>query len=123
MSMRIDSTFPNHVARAYGLKLVRPEANLADGSPARTSQVTARPSSATPTGDVSLKMPIAPVSPVEVSEKIHQLIAGRVGGPLDFSASRQAISAQGALPMYTRSADQIEAATAIHLGRQLDVKA
>jgi hypothetical protein len=89
--MRIGPSLPLHVRRAYGMP-----------SPPTPAQ-SVRPASATPT---------------------HPLAAAKVAGPVDFDApaDRPAAAADtGALQLYRRVADRIEAAVGVELGRRLDV--
>lgn len=54
---------------------------------------------------------------------IDKLIAGQVNQSVDFDiASTPANPAGNALPLYTRAADKIEAATGVLLGRSLDIR-
>jgi hypothetical protein len=68
-----------------------------------------------------------------IPEQIEQLIAGQVDSPVsrgegfDEPASRRpanaaAAGASGAYAMYTRSADRVEVATSVALGRSLDAR-
>lgn len=126
MPMRIDSSFPTHVARAYGLKLVRPAESAAKPSPAQPTKPTAPMMPTKSASPVTSTMSIGPApatKPAQPMEKVSQLLAGKVAGPVDFSAGPRAASGSDAMQLYTRSADRIEAATAVQIGRQLDVKA
>lgn len=70
-----------------------------------------------------------------IPEQIEQLIAGQVDSPVSRGegfdepaasrgpASAASGSARGAYAMYTRSADRVEVATSVALGRSLDARA
>ncbi len=95
--MRIPPTnfqLPMHIARAYGVRAASPIA-----PPNASQQIAAGQS--------------------------NPLVAGNVARAVNFDASPSATSsAAGQLPvfqMYTRAADRIEAATAIQIGRAIDV--
>jgi hypothetical protein len=103
--MRIDTSVPMHVARAYGLKLMRP------------------PVEAKAPAGVEGAAPATPVAKVEAAPKVSQLVAGQVAGPVDFNAAPKPVGAAEVLQLYTRSADRVEAAVAVQIGRQIDLKA
>lgn len=103
--MRIDGSFPTHVARAYGL------------APATKAQ---------PTHKLSLSSQVNAASQArnaQPSANVNQLIAATVSQPIDFNntATPGIVPVNEALPLYTRAADRIEAATGVQVGRQLDV--
>lgn len=103
--MRIDGSFPTHVARAYGL------------SPATKAQ---------PSHKLSLSSQVGAASPTpgaQPSANISTLIAAKVSQPIDFNntATPGIVPVNEALPLYTRAADRIEAATGVKLGHELDV--
>lgn len=96
-------TNPYHIARAYG---------VAPGS---------RAGSGTPVG------PVAPSAPAEAHrdvrpEGVRRLVAGAVPGGVQFDAGGAAQPSAGALPMYRHPADKNAAATAVNVGRSLDVR-
>lgn len=116
--MRIDGAIPPHVARAYGI------------SPTRSA--------------VPAPAPAAPATPARLvdarvtNERIQMLVAGRVPGGVHFDgaadqtaasgAAAQArtagvpTSAPGAMALYTRAADRVEAALGVALGRTVDIR-
>lgn len=104
--MRIDgssnSFTPSHVARAYGVSQPR-----AIAAPASTE-------------------PLASIGPTAAAAKLptnaQSLIAARVSGPVQFDGVSVPSSNPAALNLYTRAADKIEAATAVQIGRTIDVK-
>ena len=106
--MRIDGTnsfngpIAPHIARAYGLPATRPTMSI---GPAQPASPTAQ------SGSID-KLP----SPAQA------LVAGRVDGPIEFDGVSVPRSNPSALSLYTRAADRIEAATAVHIGRTIDVK-
>lgn len=101
----------------------------------------ARPSQ-TPTPQAQIvKPPVALNARAPATPAIEQLVAGQVDSPVargegfdEPGFSRQAarpavagpvgrpVTANGAYPMYTRSADRIEAATSVAVGRSLDTR-
>ena len=100
--MRIDavsnfiSPITPYVARAYGLPQARP-AVAVEPMPAATAT----------------KLP----------DNAQMLVAGRVSGPVEFDGVSVPRSHPAALSLYSRAADRIEAATAVHIGRTIDIKA
>ena len=105
--IEIRPSIPFHVAQAYGVKPTRPATPTAPAAPTAPTKPVA---------------PSAPTQPTAGSEKIQQLVSGRVPGPVDFYSASTPTSPAGAYQLYTRAADRIEAATGIRLGSQLDVK-
>jgi len=104
--MRIGSSIPFHIARAYGIQ-----------PPGRS-------------GPVQPQHPVAAIGGVRDSaatgpaEGLSRLIGGSVTRGVDFDAASTHRSPAGpVLQLYTRAADRIEAATGVHVGRQLDVRA
>ncbi|MGH7130554.1 MAG: hypothetical protein ACREJO_01220 [Phycisphaerales bacterium] len=99
MDASIPPSIPFHVTRAYG-----PSAGV------RPVQPAAR---------------VAAPSAVKAAAKIEpssRLVAATVPGKVDFRADGPQPGAGGAaLPMYRHPADKNQAATAIQLGRSLDV--
>lgn len=106
--MQINGSIPFHIARAYGV--TKPQA-ARPSAPAMPVQPTSAPRAAD-----SFQPTNAPAK----SQAIQSLIAGQVNKPIDFTPAAQ--SNTGALQLYTRSADRIEAATSLHVGRSCDVK-
>src|SRR5688572_17434052 len=97
--MRIDgvsnfiSPITPHIARAYGLA---PLARPAESMPAAVNKLPAN---------------------------AQTLVAGRVSGPVEFDGVSVPRSNPAALSLYSRAADRIEAATALQIGRTIDIKA
>ena len=97
--MTIPSSLPMNIARAYGLVPTQP---------------ISRP---TPVGP----RPLAPsVVPPRQRADVASITAGAVAGPVDFSPS--ASPAGPGFQLYTRAADKVEAAVAVHVGSTLDVR-
>lgn len=118
LTMRIDGTngsgfsiaptMPHHVARAYG---VRPS------------------SSAAASGVVATIQPPAPVAQQtsSPSESMRRLVAAVVPGGVEFTSSGDARATRepgegSPLAMYRHPADKNAAATAVNVGRRLDVQ-
>jgi hypothetical protein len=108
--MRIDPqspatppTNPYHIARAYGVRPPTPAAGaVAPVSPTR---------------------PVQPESPDgSRAEGFRKLVAGVVPGGVSFEAGGTAQPSPAALPMYRHPADKNAAATAVSVGRSLDVR-
>ena len=76
----------------------------------------------------SIEPPTASRSVEGSTERLQDLVAGQVTSPInkgegfDQVVNRAAAAEQANLQLYNRSADQIEAATGVALGRSLDVK-
>jgi hypothetical protein len=102
--MRIDSSLPIHIARAYG---VTP---------------TKRPAPVARSGAIGPAQPTEKAAPHEPGEKVRQLVAGKVTGPVDFASASTPTSPAGPYQLYTRAADKIEAAVAVRTGQAIDVK-
>ena len=62
----------------------------------------------------------APVRP-PAAPPATGLVGGRVDTPVEFDQTA-APSVPGALPLYVRAADRIEAAVSVQVGRSVDVK-
>jgi hypothetical protein len=96
---------PPHVARAYGVPNAKPFA-----LPAATASVS----------------PAAPATSLDQASTAkpatQSLVAGQVRGPIEFDGTSVPRPAAGVFHMYTRAADKIEAATAVQIGRTLDIK-
>jgi len=91
--MTIGGSLPFNIARAYGVM-----------QPQKTATV----------------QPVAQPSP---AKPVDQLIAGRTNQPISFDGHTVGQSSgTGALQLYTRAADRIEAAVGVELGKTLDVK-
>ena len=101
--MRIDGVsnsiapITTHIAQAYGLPRAQP----------------AMPPESMPAAGAVNKLPA----------NAQTLVAGRVNGPVEFDGVSVPRSHPAALSLYSRAADRIEAATAVHIGRTIDIKA
>lgn len=103
--MRIGSSIPFHIAKAYGI--------TSPTKPAQIMSITAPE----PSPDVP-----AP-SPAVIGSGLSQLVGGSVRESVDFdSASTPARPAGPTLQLYSRAADRVEAATGVQIGRGLDIK-
>lgn len=103
--MRIGSSIPFHVAKAYGL--------TSPSKPTQIMSITAPGSSPD----------VAAPTPAVIGSGLRQLIGGMVRESVDFdSASTPARPAGPTLQLYNRAADRVEAATGVHIGRALDIK-
>jgi hypothetical protein len=63
---------------------------------------------------------------IESRERIDQLVAGQVPSPVNRGEGFDLDTAKGtseppSLPLYTRAADQVEAATQVAIGRRIDL--
>jgi hypothetical protein len=108
--MRIDGQHPGaqpsnpyHIARAYG---VRPPAAASQIAPVSAASGTGR---------------IEPTAEQTRPDTVRRLVAGIVPGGVDFAGPEAAPRAAEALPMYRHPADRNAAATAVNVGRRLDV--
>lgn len=100
-------TNPHHIARAYG---VRPGSPAASAPGVQRSTATA---AAAPTGNVQAVH----------APGVRNLVAGVVPGRVEFDASGEArVGGSGAYALYGRPADKNAVATAVNVGRTLDVK-
>jgi hypothetical protein len=109
--MRITNSFPIHVARAYG---VRPSA----AQPMNAGDVGA----AGPTARLSRPQAAGEAPQTPQGERVAKLVAGHVAGRVDFDSATRTQGQVGALQLYTRAADRVEAATGISLGRRVDLE-
>lgn len=104
--MRIDGTnnafMTSNIARAYGVQPPRP---------------VAPPTSTEPLGVIGPSSAAA-----KLPTNAQALVAGRVSGPVQFDGVSVPTSNPAALNLYTRAADKIEAATAVQIGRTIDIK-
>jgi len=117
--MQVTGPIPFHAARAYGMSrpagaATPPLANKAAATASPANLAHPSVSGATDTrAAAGIDTATAPVN--------GRLIAGQVPGGVNFSG---AIPTQGtSLALYTRAADRVEAATAISIGRSLDLRA
>jgi hypothetical protein len=77
------------------------------------------------------RLTLSPAAP-KIPEQIEQLVAGQVDSPVSRgqgfdepnprSASARQPGASGAYAMYTRSADRVEVATSLAVGRSIDAR-
>ncbi|MGD9688810.1 MAG: hypothetical protein AB7K52_02375 [Phycisphaerales bacterium] len=110
----VSSHVPLHLAQAYGLGQRPPVAPVA-----RVHSAQGGVDRADPAGRIGPAVPSSPPV-VERSPGIDLLVGGVVPGSVDFRGANPA--PRGALPFYSRPGDANEAATAIRLGRSLDVE-
>lgn len=104
-------TNPYHIARAYGTQGGMPPGPI---KPVQRAVTT----------------PVQPVQPVARDEgagvlrdgNIQKLVAGVVPGGVTFDASGAAQPTGAALPFYRHPADKNAAATAVSIGRSLDIQ-
>lgn len=102
-----------HIARAYGLSPARPALSITSAQP--VSQPFSQ----------SFSQPVgtsAAASASKLPSNAQALVAGHVRGPIEFDGVSVPRSNAAALNLYTRAADRIEAATAVRIGRSIDVK-
>jgi hypothetical protein len=103
----IPPTIPFHVAHAYG---TRPTAPAAASRASENAQATQIAAPEKPTGP-SAKLPNA----------AQKLVGATVPGRVDFSGSQPTQTTGASLQFYTRPAEKNAAATAVSIGRSLDV--
>ncbi len=104
-------TNPYHIARAYG---VQGSSGAAPVQPVERAVTT----------------PVQPVSPVSRDngagvlrdENLQRLVAGMVPGGVSFDSNGGAQPTGASLPFYRHPADKNAAATAVSVGRSLDVR-
>ncbi|TVQ32691.1 MAG: hypothetical protein EA376_04820 [Phycisphaeraceae bacterium] len=110
--MQIDGpSNPFHIARAYGVRQIQPlqpmqrpdaASSVRDSIPVRQTEQ--------PTG----------VNRAETPPNIQRLVGAVVPGGIDFTAPEPRPT-EASLPMYRHPADRNAAATALALGRSLDI--
>jgi hypothetical protein len=92
------------LARTYGVASARATGVVAKITPAATPA------------------PAAPAPSVKTPSKAQNLVGAVVPGKVDFSTDTPRPAAPGAsMPFYRRPTDRMEAATALSVGRTLDV--
>lgn len=97
--MRIDQTTqPHHLLKAYG---VGPTARTAPSAPVAA---------------------VRPAGPSEAASRLDRLTAAVVPGRIDFTGETPRPASAGALPFYRHPADRNAAATAVAIGRTLDMQ-
>lgn len=117
--MRIDGSSSSniiapHIARAYGVPQSRPAASI---TPASSTAPTSPPSATAPLAR------IGGATAAQASKATAQsLIAGRVPGAIEFDGVSVPRMNPSNFSLYTRAADKIEAATAVQIGRTIDIK-
>lgn len=106
---QIPSPIPFAAARAYGLSM--------------TSRPSGLPATVSRAARVDDQVELTARSPRAESmrERVSTLVAARVPGGVDFMAGGLAPTG-GSIPMYRHPADKNAAATAVDLGRQLDIQ-
>lgn len=111
--MQINGSIPFQVARAYGtIKAQQPPCSSCSDSPAA-------PFTIKQTSAIVRAADAYQSTQSSQAAAIQSLVAGQVNRPIDFMPAAAAQSES--LQLYTRSADRIEAATAVQIGRSLDV--
>ncbi len=100
-------TNPYHIARAYGVSPAGRAAPVA-----KVTQVGAGTPSAA----------AAETQPSGRPENLRRLVAGEVPGGVRFDAGGAGQPTEASLPMYRHPADKNAAATAVSVGRSLDVR-
>lgn len=103
----------NYIAKAYGLNGITPVARIAPSAPSTSVQAPSQVRVAADLGSVSLNAAKMPSS-------AQKLVAAVVPGKIDFSGD-QPVQSSG-LSMYRHPADRNAAATAVSLGRALDIR-
>ena len=134
MNISGTGSIPFNAARAYGINAPRP------AQPAARPPAASPPVANTPVASPYASIPVQPTSSPDtvarldpassvqartqkLQQNLLQLLAGTVDQPMDFDqASPMPASNAPLLPMYTRSADQVEAATSLHVGRSIDIR-
>lgn len=101
---------PPHIARAYGVPPARSVAQPASTQPSARCNAVQGPSATT-----------SP-SAIQPGCAAQSLVAGRAPGPITFDGVSIPRTNPGVLHLYTRAADKIEAATAVQIGRTLDIR-
>lgn len=124
---------PFNAARAYGLtgpgSAARPFPGRGQALGPVSDQVSAparpgdvRQTTATAPTDAAFRVdPSRGLEPA-ASDRIAQLVGGRVPGRVDFTGSAPTASPRDVLPLYTRAADKVEASVAVRLGSALDLR-
>ena len=110
-NISIAPTNPYHIARAYGVEAPAQLSRVggAGGAAASVSQV---PTVVAGNSGPASKLPSA----------AQKLVGARVAGKVDFSGDQPVQSTAGTLSFYKHPADKNAAATAVSVGRSLDVK-
>jgi hypothetical protein len=105
----IPPTIPFHVAQAYGTSAA-----------AQISRVAAGAGNIPPTSQVQA----AATGPAaKLPSAAQKLVGATVAGRVDFSGDKPAqVTGGAAFALYTRPADKNAAATAVSIGRSLDVR-
>lgn len=93
------------MAKAYGVGAARPAPPINNLTPPLRNQ---------------------PPDSFQPASSVQRLVAARVTQPVNFdganAAAERAQPAPPVLQMYTRAADKIEAAVAVHIGRSIDIR-
>ena len=128
--MQVNGPIPFHAARAYGMPrssapaTSAPAAGLSFQRAASAGAIQSRtPATATDRAERSDAPPFASTSaaPARSTVPADGLVAGHVSGGVDFSGP---VPTRGSsLSLYSRAADRVEAATAVNIGRSLDLRA
>ena len=104
----IPPTIPFHVAQAYG---VRPAVQTQQAAASRASENAQAAQIAQPSGP-SAKLPSA----------AQKLVGATVPGRVDFSGSTPTQTTDSSFQLYRHPAEKNAAATAVSIGRSLDVQ-
>ncbi len=108
----LPATYAFRLARAYGVPAAAPAQPAAVTT---ASGLTVRPM------DTARQVDQATLETSRKLQSARRLVAAKVGGGIDFNTGNVRASAPGALPLYRHPADKNAAATAVDLGRRLDV--
>lgn len=115
ISNSIPPTNPFHIARAYG---VQPSAQVPRTQ--ATGPASAAAAQVSPVADGNSIGSSGPAA--KLPSAAQKLVGARVPGKVDFSGATPMPSAGPTLSMYRHPADKNAAATAVSVGRSLDVK-
>jgi hypothetical protein len=106
--MRISGAIPPQVNRAYGITPAKPPSSVCATESLQRASAVQKADRYTP----------------QAASNIQKLVAGTVDQPVTFDGVNAPRPAkQSVLPLYTRAADTIEAATGIQVGRSIDISA
>lgn len=111
-------SLPFALAKAYGVKTVKPVQPAAAPTEAKPAGVNPAGTPAKPRAIVDV---IDTLSSRQLTEKLQALVAAKVDKPA-FEAVKPVAAAPGSLPFYRRPTDAIDAATEIAVGRTLDTQ-
>jgi hypothetical protein len=130
--MQVNGPIPFHAARAYGMPRTSAPATSTQAaglSFQRAASAGAIPQQMPATATDRIERSAAPPppsasaapAPARGKAPADGLVAGHVPGGVDFSGP---VPTRGSsLSLYSRAADRVEAATAVNIGRSLDLRA